>query len=64
MLPCFDRYGECGVKICWLMSKHPPKSLQNKFKILNIDEKKYQKMEVSKFLYFEVVNFSLMLFTL
>ena len=39
-------------------------SLQNKFKILNINEKKYQKMEVSKFLYFELLNFNLMLFTL
>jgi len=38
-------------------------SLQNKFKIWNIDEKKYQKMEVRKFLYFALVNFKLVLFT-
>jgi len=30
--------------------KTPKHSLQNKFKIWNIDEKKYHKMEVSKFL--------------
>ena len=36
--------------------KTPKHSLQNKFKIGNIDEKKCQKMEVSKFLYFALVN--------
>ena len=44
--------------------KTPKHSLQNKFKIGNIDEKKCQKMEVSKFLYFALVNFNLRLFTL
>ena len=44
--------------------KTPKHNLQNKFKIWNIDEKKYRKMEVCKFLYFALVNFSLMLFTL
>ena len=39
-------------------------SLQNKFKIWNIDEKKYQKMKISKILYFALVNFNLLLFTL
>jgi len=37
--------------------KTPKHSLQNKSKIWNIDEKKYQKMEVSKFLYFALVQF-------
>ena len=44
--------------------KTPQQSLQNKFKIWIIDEKKYQKMELSKFLYFALLNFNLMLFTL
>ena len=44
--------------------KTPKHSLLNKFNIWNIVEKKYQKMEVSKFLYFEMLNFNLMLFTL
>ena len=38
--------------------KTPKQSLQNKFKNWNIDEKKYQKMEVNKFLYFALVNFN------
>jgi len=42
--------------------KVPKHSLQNKFEISM--RKKYQKMEVSKFLYFALVNFNLMLFTL
>ena len=44
--------------------KTPKHSLRNKFKIWKIYEKKYQKMEVSKFQYFALVNFNLMLFTL
>ena len=39
-------------------------NLTKTFKTWNIDERKYQKMEVSKYLYFELVNFNLMLFTL
>ena len=46
------------------MSKHQNIVKKNKFKTWNIDEKKYQKMEESKYLYFVQVNFNLMLFTL
>ena len=51
--------GGHDVTLCRLMSKH-----QNIVYKTNIDEKKYQKMEVNKFLYFAQANFNLMLFTL
>jgi len=35
--------------------KIPKHGLQNKFKIWNIDEKKYQNMEVNELLYFDVI---------
>ena len=53
--PTLIRYGEYDVT----MTSHYVGLCQNTktFKIWNIDEKKYQKMEVSKFLYFALVNF-------
>ena len=44
--------------------KTPKHTLHNNFKFWNIDEKKTQKIEVSKAQYFALVNFNFMLFTL
>ena len=41
--------------------KTPKHSLHNNFKIWNIDEKKKQKMEVSKVQYFALVNFNVII---
>jgi len=61
--PSFDRYREYDITLCRLMSKHQNIVYKTNLKFEISMRKKYQKMEVSKFLYFVLVNFNLMLFT-
>ena len=61
--PIIDRYWENDVTLSCLMSKHQKHNLKKQIWNMN-DDKKYQNMEVSKFLYFALVNFNLMPFTL
>ena len=62
--PSFDTYWQYDLTLCWRMSKHQNIVYKTNLKFEISMRKNTRKCEVGKFLYFAVVNFNVMLFTI